>query len=233
MRSRSLAGSFALFLAVAPGAALADPPAPTAPASTAPPLPKPAPAQPAPTAPATSATAKTPAKAAPKGKTAAAPKKKNKKTKDAPVTGPIATYPGFRMLDGGGSRVFVTLSKKLSVTEHKAEGKLTYRIAGAHVPTRTNRLPLLTGFFATPVSKATLVEQDGDVDLVIDVKDAAGVTHRVVETDKGAELQVDFPKLAAKEGDAAEGKTDDAASPASAGRPASAKSLDSKTDTAY
>lgn len=233
MRSRSLAGYLALLLAVAPGSALADPPAPSAVAKPAPPLPKPAdPAKPAPLpAPAGSATQAP--KAAPKGKTAANAKKK-RKGKDAPITGPIATYPGFRMLDGGASRVFVTLSKKVGVTEHKAEGKLTYRISGMQVPTRTNRLPLLTGFFSTPVSKVTLVEHDGDVDLVIDCKDNTGAKYRVVETDKGAELQVDFPKVAGADDENAVKATDDASTtPAATGRPASAKSLDSKTDTAY
>ncbi len=229
MRSRSVAGYLALILAVAPGVALADPPAPTAAAKPAPPLPKPAdPAKPPPL-PAPSAAPK----AAPKAKAAPAKKKKKKDPKDAKVTGPVATYPGFRMLDGGASRVFVTLSQKLTVTEHKAEGKLTYRISGVQVPTRTNRLALLTTFFATPVSKATLVEQDGDVDLVIDVKDSTGAKYRVVETDKGAELQVDFPKVAAANDENAVKASDDAAAPPATGRPASAKSIESKTDTAY
>ena len=230
MRSRSLAGCLALILSVAPAVAIADPPAP-APAkpATPPPLPKPgATAKPPPLPPANAT-----AKAAPKGKTTAAAKKK-KKAKDGPVTGPIATYPGYRMLDGGGSRVLVTLSQKVAITEHKAEGKLTYTIAGVHVPTRTNRLPLLTGFFSTPVTKAELVERDNDVDLVIDVKNAAGVTYRVVETDKGAELQVDFPKVAVADEDGVT-PTPDASTttPATSARPTSAKSIESKSDSAY
>ncbi len=239
MRSRSLARSLALFLAVAPGVALADPPAPGAPTTPAPatPAPKQAPAAPKPAPPLPKAGAATPgaapvakpAKAPSRGKTAAAGKKKKKGTKDAPVTGPVATYPGFRMLDGGGSRVLVTLSKKVAVTETKAPGKLTYKIQGVQVPTRTNRLPLLTGFFATPVSRAELVEHDADVDLVIEVKDATGVTYRVVENDRGAELQVDFPKLATDPADKAP-----AAGDASAADPLGAvKSPDPKAATAY
>ncbi len=136
------------------------------------------------------------------------------------------------MLDGGGSRVFVTLSKKVGVTEHKAQGKLTYRIQGVRVPTRTNRLPLVTTFFSTPVSRAELVERDGDVDLVIDLRTAAAAQFRVVENDKGAELQVDFPKLATSESaDAAKSDTATPAAPAS--RPATTKSLDNKAETAY
>ena len=220
-------------LAAAPAPALADPPATTAPASpaTAPataaapvataPAPQPAAGQ------AAAPAAQPVAAKAPPAKGPA--KKAKKKGQEAPITGPIATYPGFRMLDGGGSRVFVTLSKKVSVTEHKAQGKLTYRIQGVRVPTRTNRLPLLTTFFSTPVARAELVERDGDVDLVIDVRTAAAAQFRVVENDKGAELQVDFPKIAIDEPAAAAGP---AAPPpaATVSRPATTKSL---SETAY
>jgi hypothetical protein len=152
--------------------------------------------------------------------------------KDGPITGPVATYPGFRMLDGGGSRVLVTLSKKVNVTEHKAEGKLTYRIRGVTVPTRTNRLPLLTAFFSTPVARAELVSREGDVDLVIELRSAATAQFRVIETDKGAELQVDFPKVATQAGDAA-AESSKTTTDASTGRPASTKNLDNKSETAY
>jgi hypothetical protein len=129
--------------------------------------------------------------------------------------------------------VFVTLSKKVAVTETKAEGKLTYKIQGVQVPTRTNRLPLLTGFFATPVSRAELAPHDADVDLVIEVKDATGVQYRVVESDRGAELQVDFPKVATDPADKAAPSDDTATTPPAASRPAADKSLDPKAGTAY
>lgn len=232
-----LAGCLAAALAAAPSLAPAQPPpagAPataTAAAATAP-KPAPRPATPAKAA-AAPATPARPA-AAPAGAKAGGPvgkAAKKKKVKDAPITGPIVTYPGFRMLDGGGSRVLVTMSKKVNVTEHKAEGKLTYRIQGVQVPTRTNRLPLLTSFFSTPVSRAELVSRDGDVDLVIELRSAVTPQFRVIETDKGAELQVDFPKVATEATDAAESPK--ATTDAPAGRPAAAKSLDSKTETAY
>lgn len=238
MRSRSLARSLALLLAVAPSAALADPPAPAPPppATTAAPKPPPPAAKPPPPLPKAGAAPKPAAKtaqAAPRGKTAKVDKKKKKGAKDAPVTGPIATYPGFRMLDGGGSRVFVTLSKKVAITETKTAGKLTYKIQGVQVPTRTNRLALVTTFFATPVSRVELVEHDADVDLVIEVKDATGAQYRIVENDRGAELQVDFPKVAADPADAAAPSDGGSAAPAAEVRPAAPKSLDSKSDNAY
>ena len=225
MSPRLLTAWGLLAVLAAPAPALADPPAttapPAAPAAPAAPAPPKAAAQPAPVA---AAQPKAPPKNA----------KKKKKGQDAPITGPIATYPGFRMLDGGGSRVFVSLSKKVGVTEHKAEGKLTYRIQGVRVPTRTNRLPLVTTFFSTPVSRAELVERDGDVDLVIELRTPAAAQSRIVENDKGAELQVDFPKLVTSEaGDAAKSDAATATPAASASRPATTKSLDSKAETAY
>jgi len=229
MRSRLFfARSVAALLALAPGAALADPPAKGAAAASVPAAPKPAPIAPA---------AKSPAAAKPVAAATTKPKAvagKKKKKQDAPITGPIATYPGFRMLDGGGSRVSVALSKKVTVTEHKAEGKLTYRIQGMQVPTRNNRRPLLTTFFTTPVSRIELVERDGDVDLVIDLRAATTPQHRLVESDRGVELQVDFPKPATEaQDDAAEAApaSDTAAPAATTSRPA--KSIESNAGTAY
>lgn len=228
-----IAGCLAFAVLLAQGTVFAEqPPA----QSSAPKAPAPAQTATTPKPAATPSAAPAPAGAKPAAKApAAAPPKarapKKKKEKDGPITGPIATYPGFRMLDGGGSRVLVTLSKKVNVTEHKSEGKVTYRIQGVSVPTRTNRLPLLTAFFSTPVARAELVSRDGDVDLVIDLRAAATPQFRVIETDKGAELQVDFPKVATEGSTAAEAPKSSAES--SAGRPASAKSLDSKSETAY
>lgn len=137
-----------------------------------------------------------PARPAQAPKVAAVPRGKAGKKKAAVPGGPIASYPGFRMLDGGASRVLVTVSQKVAVTETKAEGRLTYRFAGVSVPTRTNRLPLLTAFFSTPVSRATLVEHEGYVDLVIELRAQTTAAFRTIDTDKGMELQVDFPKVA-------------------------------------
>src|SRR5206468_12121349 len=100
--------------------------------------------------------------------------KKSKKSKEAdahPVRpgAAVATFPGFKMLPDGSSRVFVEVSRKIDVTEHKAEGRITYRLKGAAVPIRTNRLPIDTSFFPTPVGRIQLVEEGDDADLVIEL----------------------------------------------------------------
>jgi len=127
---------------------------------------------------------------------ARANKKKQKEAEQPPrpITGPVATYPGFRMLDGGASRVFVSVSKKVPISEHKAQGRVTYRLQGVAAPVRTNRLPLLTNFFPTPVGRVQLVEQGNDVDLVIELRAPSDAKHRIVERDGTILLQVDFPR---------------------------------------
>ncbi len=128
---------------------------------------------------------------------APAPVKKARRAKTAKRRerkGPVANYPGFRVLDGGASRVWVEISEKVAITEHKAEGRIVYRMKGVSVPTRTNRLPLETMFFPTPVGRVLLTElDDGDVDLVIELRQPSTPSHKLVETEGGVTLQVDFP----------------------------------------
>lgn len=132
------------------------------------------------------------------GKTPARKAKKGKKAKKREIKGPIASFPGFRMLPGGASRVYVEISEKVEITEHKAEGRIAYRMKGVSVPTKTNRLPLETMFFRTPVSRVQLVEQDeADVDLVIELNQPSTPTYKLVDSEGGVVLQVDFPALPA------------------------------------
>ncbi|WP_437818707.1 hypothetical protein [Sorangium sp. So ce1078] len=125
-----------------------------------------------------------------------APRARKPKPKDAQadITGrPVATFPGFRMLPTGGSRVFVQIhGGKVDVAESKAAGRLVYRMKGAGA-IQTNRFPLVTSFFATPVTQVQLVDQGNDLDMVIDLRAQTDATYRVVETDQGIVLQVDFP----------------------------------------
>ena len=113
----------------------------------------------------------------------------------ATPSGPIATYPGFRVLQDGKSRVWVEVDRKVEVTEHKAQGQVVYRLKGASAPTRTNRLPLITGWFASPVGRVQLVDQGADLDLVIELRAAAEATHKILDTEGGMLLLVEFPKV--------------------------------------
>ncbi|WP_437900058.1 AMIN domain-containing protein [Sorangium sp. So ce124] len=159
-------------------------------------------AQPAPKAAAAPEKAAAPQKPAvnkPRGGSAGAPKRpgrarKPKKDAQASLAGrPVATFPGFRMLPAGGSRVFVQIhGGKVDVAESKAAGRLVYRLKGAGA-IQTNRFPLVTSFFATPVTQVQLVGQGNDLDMVIDLRTQTDAAYRVLETDQGMVLQVDFP----------------------------------------
>lgn len=107
---------------------------------------------------------------------------------------PVATFPGFRMLPTGGSRIFVELTKSVNVDERRANGALVYTLRGAQVLSRNNKNALITTHFATPVARARLVPTGSDVDLVIDLRNGVEATHQVVAGDNGTvRLEIDFP----------------------------------------
>ena len=113
----------------------------------------------------------------------------------APPAGtPIASAPEFSRFEDGTSRIWVEVSRKVDVTESKPQGRLVYRLRGTAVVQRTNQLPLLTGFFSTPVERAQLVANGPDVDLVIDLREPSASAYHVIETPRGMVLRVDFPK---------------------------------------
>ncbi|MGK4005715.1 hypothetical protein WMF31_24015 [Sorangium sp. So ce1036] len=173
--------------------------APAQSSSGAAPKPAPAPANAAPRAPAATGAPRAGDAGqlqAPSQRPAPARKPARKpKQKDAPPdTGrPLATFPGFRVLPTGGSRVFVQIhGGKVDVSESKAEGRLVYRMKGTGA-IQTNRFPLVTAFFPTPVTRVQLVAQGDDLDMVIDLRAPSAATYQVIETEQGSVLQVDFP----------------------------------------
>jgi hypothetical protein len=105
---------------------------------------------------------------------------------------PIATLPAFRLLEDGSTRITVEVSRKVAVTEHKAQGRVVYSLAGVAVPGHNTLLPLPTGFFRTPVDRVEMVEQGGGADLVIELREAVAPTYRVLDTPRGIVIQVDF-----------------------------------------
>src|SRR5262249_31956389 len=98
-----------------------------------------------------------------KGGTQPEPAQKPKKGRGAraemrPRPGaPVATFPGFRLLPSGGSRIYVELTKNVNVDERKTNGALVYTLHGAQVLSRNNKNALITTHFATPVARARLV----------------------------------------------------------------------------
>lgn len=108
--------------------------------------------------------------------------------------GPIATFPGFRTLEDGTTRVFVEMSGPVTVEEHKAQGAVTYTLKGARITSRNNKNALVTTHFNTPVARARLVPADDDIELVIELRAPTTPTERIVQGEGGrSEVQVDFP----------------------------------------
>jgi hypothetical protein len=107
----------------------------------------------------------------------------------------VATFPGFRLLPDGKSRIYVELTRAVSVDERRgAAGTLVYVIHDARVPVRNNRNALITTHFSTPVGRARLHAAGRDVELLIDLRQTAAATYKVVAGENGtARLEVDFP----------------------------------------
>jgi hypothetical protein len=86
-----------------------------------------------------------------KAKPAVPPKAPSAK---APLT---ITWPGFQMQPDGSSRVFIQSNKPMEPKVLKSpDGKFELELPGAHIAAKTNRLPLDTRFFNTPVKKVSV-----------------------------------------------------------------------------
>ena len=90
------------------------------------------------------------------------------------------------------STFFVTLSRKSVIEEKKSEDRLVYAIKGARVALWNNRNPLVTEFFATPVSSARLIQVKDDVHLVLDLKHAATATWSIEPVGDLMQLRLSF-----------------------------------------
>ncbi len=176
----------------APSAAAQDPP-PTPPPARATPPPAPTPPPPTVVTPvaAPHTPARPPRRALPRAK---------RPPEASPLPGtPIASAPGFSRKEDGTSRIWIEVSRKVDVLENKAAGRVVYRLRGAAVLQKTSQLPLLTGFFATPVERVQLVQEGPDCDLIVELREPADLTQRIVETPRGMVLEVDVPMPVAYE----------------------------------
>ena len=108
---------------------------------------------------------------------------------------PVATLPGFRMLEGGGSRVFVEISGRADVKEGTRPGAIIYYLDGVRVPERVNRLSLPTRHFTTPVDRVRLVQIGDDAELVIELRVPSEAKTHLKSTSRGMVLSVDFDEI--------------------------------------
>jgi hypothetical protein len=107
---------------------------------------------------------------------------------------PLATYPGFRMLPNGTSRIWVQVSQSVDVQVRRAGGSVTYVLPGVNVGVRNNTNPLVTTHFNTPISRARLVRDRAGVLLVLDLREVAEPAHKVTRGPGGTmTLEVTLP----------------------------------------
>jgi hypothetical protein len=106
------------------------------------------------------------------------------------------TWPGFQMRPDGTSRVFIQSTTALDPQPlPTTPGKYLIRLPGARVSGETNRLPLDTRFFNTPVTRVSVsVHRDG-TQLLLDLR--AEVTPQI-SSERGAGgfyfTYIDLPK---------------------------------------
>jgi hypothetical protein len=110
-------------------------------------------------------------------------------------TKPVITWPGFQMRQDGTSRVFIQSTTALTPQPSAAGSRFSVYLPGAKVAGNTNRLPLETRYFNTPVSRVNIEVQREGVTLVLDLR--AEITP-VVSSDRGPTgyyfLYIDLPK---------------------------------------
>jgi hypothetical protein len=108
---------------------------------------------------------------------------------------PLITWPGFQMRQDGTSRVFIQSTGVLTPQPSAAPAKFSVYLPGAKVAGNTNRLPLETRFFNTPVARVNIDVQREGVTLVLDMR--ADVSP-VVSSERGPTgyyfLYIDLPK---------------------------------------
>jgi hypothetical protein len=110
-------------------------------------------------------------------------------------TKPMITWPGFQMRQDGTSRVFIQSTTALTPQPSAAGPRFTVYLPGAKIAGNTNKLPLETRFFNTPVSRVNIEQQRDGVTLVLDLR---AEISPVVSSERGPTgyyfLYIDLPK---------------------------------------
>jgi len=101
---------------------------------------------------------------------------------------PLATYPGFRMLQDGSSRVSLRVTRSVDVGVHRAPGSVTYVLPGVQVGVRNNTNPLVTTHFNTPLARARLVRGKAGAELVLELRESGEPKHRIGKGPYGSML---------------------------------------------
>jgi hypothetical protein len=119
-------------------------------------------------------------------------------------TPPAITWPGFQMQPDGGSRVFVQMTSRVGVNSALTENRVVVDFGDVAIVGATNRLPLYTRFFNTPVTRVELRRANKRTQLILTLRTT--IQPRV-STDQSKSgywfVYVDFPPGNYLSGDAA------------------------------
>lgn len=105
----------------------------------------------------------------------------------------VVTFAGFRAHEDGSATLHVDMTRPAPVTyEHKGLS-IVYLIEGAKIRFRNNRNPLRAEHFGANVLSAKLDPVKNGVTLTVTLRTSTPASHRLVESEQGALLEVDVP----------------------------------------
>jgi hypothetical protein len=113
----------------------------------------------------------------------------------APGAAALVTWPGFQMLPGGGSRVFIQTSVEVKPDLKRTGNTLHVSLVAVSLPKGNARLPLDTSFFNTPVrSVHAKARKDGGVMVEIELRSNVTPSMRTERASTGYYfVYLDFP----------------------------------------
>lgn len=112
----------------------------------------------------------------------------------APKDRAEASFIGFRQLTTTRALVYVELNRPVDAQQTGTGRTLEFLLPDTRVPLRNNRRPLLAGHFDSPVQSAQLVTSGRAVKLVIQLREDAVPSTRLVKTSLGATLEVEIAR---------------------------------------
>jgi hypothetical protein len=108
---------------------------------------------------------------------------------------PLMTWPGFQMLPGGGSRVFIQVSSEPRFETRDEPGRFVILLEGTGVHLRNTRRPLETRYFNTPVKRVRVERRGKQVAVILELRAEAAPRVRTKAGPDGRfhYVLVDFP----------------------------------------
>jgi OmpA-OmpF porin, OOP family len=106
----------------------------------------------------------------------------------------VVTMAGFNMHDNGTSRLYVDVTRPVSIDVTQKGTRLEYTLENTRITLKNNKNPLLAQYFGSVVVSARLTQDKRDAKLVIVMRAPLKPVHRLVEQPGGsASLVIDFP----------------------------------------